>query len=35
MLNAKKQINNKRTKRKILNCIKETLMKQLLIVIMI
>jgi hypothetical protein len=35
MLNAKKQIDNKRTKRKILSYIKETLMKQLLIVITI
>jgi len=35
MLNAKKQIDNKRTKRKILNYIEETLIKQLLIVITI
>jgi len=35
MFNAKKQIDNKRTKRKISSYIKETLMKQLLIVITI
>jgi hypothetical protein len=35
MFNAKKQINNKRTKRKILSYIEETLIKQLLIVITI
>ncbi len=35
MSSAKKQINNKRTKRKILSCIEGTLMKQLLIVITI
>jgi len=35
MLNAKKQIDNKRTKQKILNYIEETLIKQLLIVITI
>jgi len=35
MFSAKKQIDNKRTKQKILNYIKETLIKQLLIVITI
>jgi len=35
MSSAKKQINSKRTKRKILSYIEETLIKQLLIVITI
>ncbi len=35
MLSAKKQIHNKRTKRKILSYIEETLIRQLLIVILI